>query len=94
MDFSLSDEQLALQEAARRFAREEIAPVAAAHDQSGEFPRAIIRRAWELGLASTAIPAEYGGVGLSLVDTCLVTEEIAWGCAGIATSVMCNDTTG
>jgi acyl-CoA dehydrogenase len=91
MDFSLTDEQLALQETARRFAREEIAPVAAAHDQSGEFPRAVIRRAWELGLASTAIPTEHGGVGLSLLDSCLVTEEIAWGCAGFGTSIMCND---
>jgi acyl-CoA dehydrogenase len=91
MDFALTDEQLALQETARRFAREEIAPVAAAYDPSGEFPRAIIGRAWELGLASTAIPAEFGGVGLSLVDTCLVTEEIAWGCAGFGTSIMCND---
>jgi acyl-CoA dehydrogenase len=91
MDFALTDEQLALQETARRFAREEIAPVAAAHDQSGEFPRAVIRRAWELGLASTAIPPEHGGVGLSLLDSCLVTEEIAWGCAGFGTSIMCND---
>jgi len=91
MDFSLTDEQLVLQETARRFAREEIAPVAAAYDQSGEFPRAIIQKAWELGLASTAIPVEYAGVGLSLVDTCLVTEEIAWGCAGFGTSIMCND---
>jgi acyl-CoA dehydrogenase len=91
MDFSLSDEQLVLQQTARRFAREEIAPVAAAYDQSGEFPRAIIQKAWELGLASTAIPVEHGGVGLSVVDTCLVTEEIAWGCAGFGTSIMCND---
>src|SRR5512145_149011 len=91
MDFALSDEQLALQETARRFAREEIAPVAAAHDQSGEFPREVIRHAWELGLASTAIPVEHGGVGLSLLDSCLVTEEIAWGCAGFGTSIMCND---
>ena len=91
MDFAFTDEQLALQEAARRFAREEVAPVAGAYDQSGEFPRAIIRRAWELGLASPAIPAEYGGVGLSILDSCLVTEEIAWGCAGFGTSIMCND---
>jgi acyl-CoA dehydrogenase len=91
MDFSLSDEQLALQSAARRFAREEIAPVAAAYDQSGEFPREVIRAAWELGLASTAIPREFGGVELPLVDSCLVTEEIAWGCAGFGTSIMCND---
>jgi acyl-CoA dehydrogenase len=91
MDFGLSDEQLALQTTARRFAREQVAPVAAEHDRTGEFPREVIRKAWELGLSSTVIPAEYGGVGLSSVDSCLVTEEIAWGCAGIATSVMCND---
>jgi acyl-CoA dehydrogenase len=91
MDFALSDEQLALQETARRFAREEVAPVAAEHDRSGEFPREVIRKAWELGFVSTVIPAELGGVGLSSLDSCLVTEEIAWGCAGIATSVMCND---
>jgi acyl-CoA dehydrogenase len=91
MDFGLSDEQLALQTTARRFAREQVAPIAAEHDRSGEFPREVIRKAWELGLSSTVIPPEYGGVGLSSVDSCLVTEEIAWGCAGIATSVMCND---
>jgi acyl-CoA dehydrogenase len=91
MDFALSDEQLALQEAARRFAQDEIAPVAAQYDQSGEFPRALIQRCWELGLSNTCVPSEYGGVGLSLVDSCIVTEELAWGCAGITTSVMCND---
>jgi len=91
MHFELSDEQLALQEAARRYAREEIAPVAAQYDQSGEFPREIIRKAWELGFSSTAIPTEYGGLGLSSLDTCLVTEEIAWACAGFGTSITCND---
>jgi acyl-CoA dehydrogenase len=91
MQFELSDEQLALQDAARRFARDEIAPVAAKFDQSGEFPRKVIQMAWELGLSSTAIPPEYGGLGLSSLDNCVVTEEIAWACAGIGTSIMCND---
>ncbi len=91
MHFELSDEQLALQEAARRYARDEIAPVAARYDQSGEFPREIIRKAWELGFASAAIPTEYGGIGLSSLDICLVTEEVAWACAGFATSITCND---
>jgi acyl-CoA dehydrogenase len=91
MDFALTDEQLALQETARRFAREEIAPVAARYDQSGEFPRHIMERAWELGLSSTCIPSELGGVGLDSVASALVTEELAWGCAGMATSIMCND---
>jgi len=91
MDFSLDDAQLALQETARRFAQQEIAPEAARYDQSGEFPRDIIRRAWETGLASVSIPSAYGGVGLNLFESCLVTEELSWGCAGMATSIMCND---
>src|SRR4029450_1247883 len=91
MDFRLSDEQLALQETARRFAQQEIAPKAGHYDQSGEIPRAIIQKAWELGLSGVSIPAEYGGVGLNLFDSCLVVEELSWGCAGMATSIMCND---
>ena len=91
MDFSLSDEQLALQETARRFAREEVAPVAAGYDRRAEFPRALIEKAWELGLLNTVIGEPYGGLGLGSVDACLVAEEIAWGCGGIATSVVAND---
>ncbi len=91
MQFELDDEQLALQDAARRYARDEIAPIAAKYDQSGEFPREIIQKAWELGFSSTAIPTEYGGLGLSSLNVCVVTEEIAWACAGIGTSIMCND---
>ena len=91
MDFSLSNEQLALQETARRFARTEIAPVAAHYDQAGEFPREIIRKAWDLGLVSTCVPEVYGGVGLSVFDSCIAIEELSWGCSGMATSMMCND---
>ncbi|CAG0973222.1 acyl-CoA dehydrogenase [Myxococcaceae bacterium] len=91
MDFALNDDQLALQETARRFAQNEIAPAAAGFDQSGEFPRDIIRRSWELGLASTCIPQDHGGVGLSSVESCIITEELAWGCSGMTTSIMAND---
>ena len=91
MEFGLTDEQLVLQETARRFAQDEIAPIAAKYDQSGEFPREVIRRAWELGLSSTVVPPENGGLGLASVDQCLITEEVAWGCSGIGTSVMAND---
>ena len=59
MQFSLSDEQLALQDTARRFARDEIAPIAGECDATSTFPRDIIRKAWELGLSSTVIPGEY-----------------------------------
>jgi acyl-CoA dehydrogenase len=91
MDFDLSDEQLALQATARRFAREEVAPVAARYDRSGEFPRQLFEQAWQLGLSNTVIPEAYGGLGLGSVDACLIAEEVAWGCGGIATSVVAND---
>jgi acyl-CoA dehydrogenase len=91
MDFLLTDEQFALQATARRFAEAEIVPIAAHHDQTGEFPMEVMRKAYELGLSSSSIPAEYGGVGLSVFDAVLAVEELAWGCAGIATSIMCND---
>ncbi len=61
MDFTLSDEQLALQETAGRFARQEIAPVAAEYDQSGEFPHEIMKKAWELGLSALSIRNETVG---------------------------------
>ena len=68
MDFGLSDEQLALQTTARRFAREQVAPIAAEHDRTGEFPREVIRKAWELGLSNTVIDGK-GGVG-GIGDSC------------------------
>jgi acyl-CoA dehydrogenase len=91
MDFRLSDEQLALQETARRFAASEIKPIAAAHDQSGEFPLDVMRKAHEVGLSCVSIPADHGGVGLGILDSAVVVEELAWGCAGMATSIMAND---
>jgi acyl-CoA dehydrogenase len=91
MEFHLDDELLALQETARRFSDEQIKPIAAQYDASGNFPREVIEKSWELGLTSSCIPAEYGGLGLSIQGSCITTEEIAVGCAGIATSIMCND---
>ena len=91
MEFALDDELLALQETARRFADEEIIPVAGELDRTAEFPRELIRKAWDLGLTSTCIPPEHGGLGLSILGACAIVEEVARGCAGIATSVMTND---
>lgn len=91
MDFTLTDEQLALQEAARRFAQQEIAPVAGRYDESGEFPIEVMKKAYETGLSSVSIPESYGGPGLDIFNSCLVVEELAWGCSGMTTSIMCND---
>ncbi|MEE8164903.1 MAG: acyl-CoA dehydrogenase family protein [Myxococcota bacterium] len=91
MDFELDDELLALQQTARRFADEELIPIAAEHDVTGEFPREVMRKAWELGLANTFIPQEFGGVGLSVLGACVNVEETSRGCAGITTSLISND---
>ena len=91
MDFQLDDDLLTLQEAARRFADEEIIPIAAEYDVSGEFPMEIMRKAWELGLSHTFIPEEHGGVGLSVLGSCVAVEEVSRGCSGITTSLISND---
>src|SRR5580765_6197229 len=46
----------------------------------------IVRKAWELGLMNFAVPEELGGPGLGALDTCLVLEELNYGCAGITNS--------
>jgi acyl-CoA dehydrogenase len=90
IDFSPTEEQVQLQELARKFAREEVIPKAAHHDQTGEFPHEIVRKAWEIGLMNTHVPIEYGGAGLGVLDGCLITEEFAYGCTGIATAMEAN----
>ncbi len=90
MDLSYSEEQEALVATAREFTRKEIIPKAAHFDETGEFPREILKKAWETGLMNIEIPAEYGGLGGSCVDNCLVQEEVAYGCTGINTSLSAN----
>ena len=91
LDFALTEEQKALVTTARDFTRNEIIPVAAGFDESGEFPRELLRRAWETGLMNAEVPEAYGGVGLTCVDHCLLQEEISYGCAGINTSLVANN---
>jgi acyl-CoA dehydrogenase len=90
IDFRLSDDQTQFRDLAREFARKEIAPVARYHDETGEYPMEICRKAWELGLMNTHIPAEYGGLGLGVLEGCLIAEEIARGCTGIGTAMEAN----
>lgn len=91
MDFILTDEQRALQETARKFARDVVRPKAAHYDETAEFPRDLIAKGWELGLLNLAIPQDVGGIGLPHVDQAIVCEETSWGCAGVATSMVAND---
>ncbi|GFY46092.1 medium-chain specific acyl-CoA dehydrogenase, mitochondrial [Trichonephila inaurata madagascariensis] len=89
--FELSAEQKEIQEMARKFAREEILPKAAELDKKGEYPKDIIHKAWELGLINYTVPVKYGGTGLNTFDGCLVGEELAYACSGIATAIAGNE---
>ena len=86
--FQLTDEQEHVRQLARRFAEREIRPVAAEYDESDELPWPVLRKAAQVGLLSYQYPEEYGGGDVSNVLTsCLVIEELAWGCLGIATAI-------
>jgi acyl-CoA dehydrogenase len=91
MDFALTDDLKALQETARKFARDVMRPQAAYYDEASEFPKDIIRQAFELGLMNMCIPAEQGGMELPHLAQVVIAEELAWGCAGMATSMIAND---
>jgi acyl-CoA dehydrogenase len=90
MDLSLTEEQDALTATAREFTRKEIIPRASHFDETGEFPREILKRAWETGLMNIEIPETFGGLGGSCLDNCLVQEEVSFGCSGINTSMAAN----
>ena len=90
VDFTLTDEQKALREMAHDFAEKEIRPVAWEHDEAASWPGDVLEKSWELGLMNNHIPEEYGGPGASYLEGCLIEEELAWGCSGIATSLGAN----
>ncbi len=90
INFTLNEEHKMIQKLARDFARNEIAPKAEHYDKTHEYPWPIVRKAQELGLTTMAVGEAYGGLGLSLFEESLVTEELAWGCSGISTAIGVN----
>ena len=88
--FTLTEEQTQIRDLAREFTQQEIVPAAPHHDKTGEFPREICRKAWELGLMNTHVPESLGGAGLGVFEGCLIAEEIAAGCTGIGTAMEAN----
>ena len=79
MDFSLTDEQRAIQETAREFARREVDPIVDEIDESQKFPREVMAKAGELGFLGVIFPEEYGGAGLGYVDYVLIINELSQG---------------
>ncbi|MGD2072227.1 MAG: acyl-CoA dehydrogenase family protein [Candidatus Thorarchaeota archaeon] len=90
IDFSLTEDQINLQEKARAFAQEYMIPYASYYDKTGGFPQPIIEKCWEAGLMNLGIPEEYGGPGYGILEQCIVVEEMAAGCAGMTTSIYVN----
>ena len=84
MDFELSDEQGAFQDAARGFASEQVAPHAAAWDEDGIFPVDTLREAAALGFAGIYCREAHGGSGLGRLDATLIFEELAAACPSTA----------
>jgi acyl-CoA dehydrogenase len=89
--FDLSDEQRDLKALARKFSEQEIIPRAREYDEKETFPRDICEKAFAAGLINFAVPREYGGAGLGILDACLIAEELNYGCSGISNSIAAND---
>ena len=91
IDFSLTEEQHGPEGNGPRIRRRRrCGPTAARYDQGEEFPVDVMKKAFEAGFLTSTIPAEYGGGGLGDLDTVILSEELAWGCAGMYTSMMAN----
>ncbi len=85
MDFALTEEQQALRQTVREFARTEIAPLASALDREPRFPWETLRKMGELGLLGVTTPEEYGGAGLDTLTYTVLLEEVAAADASHAT---------
>ncbi|HRU10262.1 MAG TPA: acyl-CoA dehydrogenase family protein, partial [Thermoanaerobaculia bacterium] len=77
MEFTLTSEQLAVQETARAFARREVDPIVEETDEAQRFPREVMRKAGELGFLGVIFPEELGGAGLGYVDYVLMVTELS-----------------
>jgi alkylation response protein AidB-like acyl-CoA dehydrogenase len=87
MPFSLTDEQRAVRRAARDFAREEIVPVASEYDETRTYPRDVVETAADYDFAARTVPMEYGGAGMDVTTSVVVTEELWRADPGIANAI-------
>ena len=93
IDFTLTEEQVALRDLVRGFAEREIAPVALRLDAEQRHSPELVAKYFEIGCLHYAVPEEYGGGGLGALEGCLLAEELAAACGGVA-SVLGGNTLG
>ncbi len=84
MDFELNEDQRAIEDAARRFAWERLAPFAAEWDEKEIFPVDTLREAAALGFAGIYVKADVGGSEMSRLDAAIIMEELSAGCTSTA----------
>ncbi|HTT96983.1 MAG TPA: isobutyryl-CoA dehydrogenase [Rhizomicrobium sp.] len=84
MDFSLNEDERAIEDAARRFARERLAPFAAEWDEKAHFPVDRLREAAALGFAGIYVKSDVGGSEMSRLDAAIIMEELSAGCTSTA----------
>src|SRR5215467_1150712 len=82
--FDLTDDQLQIQEMARKFTADAISPFASEWDEKHIFPKDTIREAAELGFGSIYVSEESGGIGLGRLEAALIFEAMAYGCPSTA----------
>jgi isovaleryl-CoA dehydrogenase len=86
LEFHLSEEQFEVQRTVRKFAENEIAPVAEAIDRDDQFPREAFKKMGDLGLLALLIPEKCGGTGAGVITFCVVGEEISAASASVGLS--------
>jgi butyryl-CoA dehydrogenase len=84
MDYLLTEDQQMIRDLCRQIAEERIKPVAAELDESAEFPWDIVRVLADADIFGVFVPEEYGGMGGGVMEMAIVTEQLSWGCGGIA----------
>jgi len=84
MDFELSEEQRAIQDTARQFARSEMMPHAKDWDENSTFPVETLRKAAALGFGGIYVKEDVGGSALTRLDSAIIFEELAQGCTSTA----------
>ncbi len=87
MVFQLTDEHRAIRQAVREFGENEIRPVASEHDQEGKYPEGLRQKAAEYDFVAPHIPEKYGGAGMDLLSSVIVTEELWRADPGIGSAV-------
>ena len=90
MDMSLTAEQKDLQKLVRQFTQQQVEPVAKHYDHAGEFPWDLVKKVIDLGLHCMTAPAKYDGPELDTLTCAILTEELAKGDVGFATTVAAN----